>query len=258
MASAALARVVRTPWMFCTTVLSLTVLGLLLDRYVELPGQLALSAVVWGVLLLSLVHLSPSERMTALVVVVVATCAEIIGSVIWGVYIYRLDNLPLFVPAGHGLVYLCGLRLSQIGWIARRAKALVIAAIATVGLWALAGLSVVDQHDAGGAFGALVLIFFLVRGRAPATYAGVFFVVAFLELYGTWIGTWTWMETVPGTPITNGNPPSGVASGYVFFDIVALALAPRLLTGLERWRARARRGGSLGVGRAVAEGESGS
>jgi hypothetical protein len=26
-----------------------------------------------------------------------------------------------------------------------------------------------------------------------------------------------------------GNPPSGAASGYVFFDLVALALAPALL-----------------------------
>ena len=34
---------------------------------------------------------------------------------------------------------------------------------------------------------------------------------------------------IPGTEVTNGNPPSGVASGYVWFDIVALALAPRVL-----------------------------
>jgi hypothetical protein len=67
-------------------------------------------------------------------------------------------------------------------------------------------------------------------------YAGVFLVVAALALYGTAIGTWTWAETIPGTAIPNGNPPSGVASGYVWFDIVALALAPRLLRLVRRAR----------------------
>jgi hypothetical protein len=53
--------------------------------------------------------------------------------------------------------------------------------------------------------------------------------VAALEIYGTAIGTWQWKEFLPGTGLPNGNPPSGVASGYVFFDVVALALAPRLV-----------------------------
>ena len=40
----------------------------------------------------------PLLRAQALVVVVVATCAEVVGSIIWGVYTYRLENLPSFVP----------------------------------------------------------------------------------------------------------------------------------------------------------------
>ena len=81
----------------------------------------------------------------------------------------------------------------------------------------------------------------LLRGRAPHVYAGVFLFVAFLEIYGTWIGTWFWLPEIPGTGIPNGNPPSGIASGYVFFDIAAIALAPVLLTVLDRlpWRGRA-------------------
>ena len=74
-----------------------------------------------------------------------------------------------------------------------------------------------------------ILAIYLVRGRAPEVYAGVFLVVAWLELYGTAIGTWEWAAVIPGTGIPQGNPPSGVASGYVWFDIVALALAPWLL-----------------------------
>src|SRR5262249_48546704 len=42
-------------------------------------------------------------------------------------------------------------------------------------------------------------------------------------------GTWRWAEEIPGLGVPDGNPPSGAASGYVFFDIAALALAPWLL-----------------------------
>ena len=42
----------------------------------------------------------------------VATCAEVVGSIIWGVYTYRLENLPSFVPPCHGLVYLAGVSLA--------------------------------------------------------------------------------------------------------------------------------------------------
>jgi hypothetical protein len=76
----------------------------------------------------------------------------------------------------------------------------------------------------------------LIRGRAPSLYAGVFLIVAFLELYGTSIGAWHWAETIPGTSIGAGNPPSGIASIYVLFDIAAIALAPRLLASLSSAR----------------------
>jgi hypothetical protein len=179
------------------------------------------------VLAAALWQASPERRAQALLVVAVATCAEITGSIIWSVYTYRLENLPLFVPPGHGIVYLAGLSLAAA--VARNERALVWTALVAVNVWALLGLAGVPRTDVGGALGAALLTFFLLRGRVPAIYAGVFLVVAGLELYGTAIGTWNWAAEIPGTGIPNGNPPSGVASGYVWFDLVALALAPRVL-----------------------------
>ena len=100
-------------------------LGLALDRYADLGGQMLLALCTWVFLGIVFVYLTPMERAQTSVVVVVATCAEIIGSVIWGVYVYRLGNLPLFVPPGHGFVYLTGLRISQTAWSRRHARALV-------------------------------------------------------------------------------------------------------------------------------------
>jgi hypothetical protein len=95
--------------------------------------------------------------------------------------------------------------------------------------WGLAGLTVLPRLDVAGAVGVPLLCLFLWRSRQRAVYAGVFLVVAALEVYGTSIGTWRWARELPGLGIPDGNPPSGVASGYVWFDVMALLLAPRLV-----------------------------
>ena len=212
---------------------------LAVDTQVDARLQLVLGALTWLALWLACRGVPPALRAQALVVVVVATCAELVGSIVWGVYTYRLENLPSFVPPAHGLVYLAGVALAGAArspaaqaWLVRVALVLVLA-------WGLAGVTVLPRTDVGGALGAGLLALYLVRGRAPAIYAGVFLVVAWLELYGTAIGTWEWAPVIPGTGVPQGNPPSGVASGYVWFDIVALALAPRLLATWQRLRGRA-------------------
>ena len=212
---------------------------LAVDTQVDARAQLLLGLAAWVALALALRAVPPLLRAQALVVVAVATCAEVVGSIIWGVYTYRLENLPSFVPPCHGLVYLAGASLAV--WAAPRKELLVRFALVALLAWGIAGVTMLPRADVGGAMGAALLAVYLVRGRAPELYAGVFLVVAWLELYGTAIGTWEWAATIPGTGVSQGNPPSGVASGYVWFDIVALALAPFVIRGGARirsgWRA---------------------
>jgi hypothetical protein len=205
---------------------------LAVDTQVGYPGQLALGALTWLVLLAALRPLVPLARAQALGVVVFATVGEVTGSLIWGVYHYRLHNLPLFIPPAHGLVYLSGLALTRL---APSRRLVAAAAAGSVG-WGIAGLTVLPRLDVAGAFGVPLLCVFLWRSRARATYAGVFLVVAALELYGTSIGTWRWARTLPGLGIPDGNPPSGVASGYVWFDVMAMLVAPALVAAAQ-WRA---------------------
>ncbi len=205
---------------------------LAVDTQVELPGQLVLGALTWVVLVVAARPLPVERRAQVAVVICAATVAELTGSILWGVYSYRLHNLPTFVPPAHGLVFMAGLSLSEA--LRRHLRPLVLAAGGIAFAWGVLGLTVLPRTDAAGALGVPLLLAFLWRSRARAAYAGVFLVVAALELYGTAIGTWRWAEELPGLGIPDGNPPSGVASGYVWFDVMALLLAPRLLALAER------------------------
>jgi len=205
---------------------------LAVDTQVDLAGQLVLGALTWIALLVAARPLPVERRAQVAVVICAATVAELTGSILWGVYSYRLHNLPTFVPPAHGLVFMAGLSVSE--GLRRHARALVAAAAAIAFAWGLLGLTVLPRTDAAGALGVPLLLAFLWRSRARTAYAGVFLAVAALELYGTAIGTWRWAEQLPGLGIPDGNPPSGVASGYVWFDVMALLLAPRLLALAER------------------------
>jgi len=224
------------PIAFAAMVLCVIAGFLALDHFASLDEQLALGAATWLILIISCAPLSREDRARALLVVVVATCAEVLGSIVLGAYTYRLENLPAFVPPGHGLVFLAGLRISQSGSVRRHARAFLWVVIGIVATWGAAGLILLGRTDALGAITGALLIYVLVRGRASTLYAGVFLMVGFLEIYGTSIGAWHWAATAPDTPLPTGNPPSGIAGVYVLFDIAAIALAPRVLAALDGLR----------------------
>jgi len=222
------ARPLRRPALITLAAVSAwTVGGLWLDAQVGGTGQLLLGVLTVGVLAWLLTLQTPAVRLQTLAVIVIATAGEVVGSLIWGLYSYRLENLPTFVPPGHGLVYLAGVSLVTLA--AGRVWALLGTAAAAAAVWGVAGVTVLPATDLAGAIGCAFLLVVLVWTRRPV-YAGVFLVVAALELYGTALGTWRWEAEVPGLGLAQGNPPSGVASGYVVFDILALLVAARLRT----------------------------
>jgi hypothetical protein len=206
---------------------------LLLDRSAALWQQHLLGLGTWLVLLALLRGQDRATRVQVAVVVVFATVVELVFAGWLEVYAYRLDGVPMFVPPGHGLVYLAALALGRSAWAHDHARLLVRGTLALGGAWALWGVTVADRPDALGAFWYGCLLLFAWRGRSPLLYAGAFLVVSGLELLGTSLGTWTWGTTDPVTGwISIGNPPSGIAGGYAWFDAAALYATPRLL---RRW-----------------------
>src|SRR4029453_1062446 len=111
------------PLPFAAMVLCVISSFLALDHFASQGEQLLLGAATWAILLASCVSLGPEDRARALLVMMVASFAEVLGSIVLGAYTYRLENLPAFVPPGHGLVYLAGLRISQSQQVRRHSRA---------------------------------------------------------------------------------------------------------------------------------------
>jgi len=201
----------------------------------SLTRQRLLGAGTW-LLLLALLRLEPrATRVQVGVVVVFATLVEYVFAGWLGVYVYRLHNVPAFVPPGHGLVYLAALSIGRSAWAYRHRTPFVATTLTACGLWAGWGLLLSDRQDLLGAFWFGCLLVFTFRGRSPLVYAGAFLVVSYLEIVGTSLGTWAWQLHDPSGLLSIGNPPSGIAGGYAWFDAAALGLTPVLLA---RWDAR--------------------
>ena len=74
----------------------------------------------------------------------------------------------------------------------------------------------------------------LLWGPSRQVYVGAFVVVSWLELLGTHLGTWVWGTHDFTGWVSIGNPPSGAAGGYGWFDLAGLLLAPYLVRRFSR------------------------
>jgi hypothetical protein len=203
---------------------------LFLDGGAGIWFQRALGVFTWLLLVALLRGESRSVRIQVGAVIVAATMLEYTASPLLGLYTYRLENVPSFVPPGHGLVYLAALTISS-GLAGTRAGQLLPRIVLLVaGAWALWGVTLADRPDVGGAILYLFLAAFILRGRAPLVYAGAFIVTGYLEIVGTGIGNWAWAHHDFTGLVSMGNPPSGIAGGYCFLDMVGIYVASRLTT----------------------------
>jgi len=196
--------------------------------------QRGLGLLTWLLLLAALSRVSATVRAQTLVVVAFATVVEYVFSASLEVYTYRFDNVPAFVPPGHGLVYLSAFAIGHAAWVERHRRTSVVAVVVLGGGWAAHGLLLADRPDALGAFWYACLVLFLVFGPSQPVYVGAFVAVSWLELAGTSLGTWTWGTVDPTGAISIGNPPSGAAGGYGWFDLAGLLAAPALLRAWDR------------------------
>lgn len=191
-------------------------------------AQTVVSVITWLLLAAVFLAVESQERRQLVVVVIVATIFEITFSIVWGLYVYRFENLPMYVPPGHGLIYLLALRIAQLGPVhasRRITSGLVTAAVTT---WVVLALVVPDHPDIVGLCLLPALLYCLWFARRWHVYAGAFVATTILEIVGTQFGNWRWADTVPGLGIPQGNPPSAIAAGYCLLDAIVLFLSSRV------------------------------
>jgi hypothetical protein len=240
-----------SPWspaVIVTAVVSWITTVLVLDADSTRWLQRGLGLATWCVLAVIVSRESPLVRMQTAIVVVFASVVEFTFSPLLGVYVYRFHNVPMYVPAGHGLVYLAALAIGRTRLVSTHTGPCSQAALLAVGAYAAFGLFIADRPDVLGAFWFLCLLAFVLWGPSPGLYVGACIVVTYLELVGTRLGTWTWQPHDPTGLVSIGNPPSGAAGGYGWFDLAALILAPALLGGVQRLSGSRRRRPRTGGG----------
>lgn len=240
---AAPTRMVSRPWpapVLVSAVLGWITTVLVVDAHSTLAAQRVLGLLTWGVLAALLARESPLVRVQAAVVVVFASLVEYTFSPFLGVYLYRFENVPAYVPPGHGLVYLAALAIGRTIWVRVHARGLAGCVAVVGGCWATYGVFLATRPDVLGAFWLVCLLAFLRWGPSCGLYVGAFLVVSYLELLGTSLGTWAWQTRDPTGLVSIGNPPSGAAGGYGWFDLAALVLGPSILASGTRLSRRLR------------------
>jgi hypothetical protein len=196
-------------------------IGLAADTYSDLGGQIVISAAVWGVLFHILHRVEGLERRAFMACLVIATAGEIVLSLGWGLYTYRLGNIPFFVPPGHVLMLVLGLDLAER--LSARAADCVLTCAALYGITAAAFNVDTFAIPLVAALAAISI----AMPRHRRLYASTFILVLVLELFGTSIGSWTWAHDVPMTSLVTTNPPAVASAFYAVLD--ALVAAASLL-----------------------------
>jgi hypothetical protein len=234
------------PYTYQIMVVLLIPLAFFLDSHTtDVLHQDILGAGAWLILIVSTRFSPPTERRQVWIMVGVASCIEVWSSIVWGIYRYRFGNVPLWVPPGHGLVYLFALRSIRTPFGQRHGKMMTRAAVACATAWAIFGVSIepifFHRLDILGAAWWPLFIWFMCKPSAPI-YAAAFFVTSFLELWGTNLGNWAWQAYAPVSHIPTGNPPSVIAAGYCLMDYTSITIAAAFpATGfVARWIGRSR------------------
>jgi hypothetical protein len=203
-------------------VAALTV-GLAADVHTGFYGQLGISAIIWALLLYVMAQFDRIERRALLSCLVIATLGEIVLSLGWGLYTYRLENIPLFVPPGHVMLLMLGITVAQR--ISRRtANAILVCAAAYAMAAAVAGI----DTFALPLLAALTAVSLLMPTHRRL-YASTFMVSLVLELYGTWLGNWTWAREVPLIQLVTTNPPGIASAFYAVLDALVAVVAVLLV-----------------------------
>ena len=189
--------------------------GLLLDHHWLKYGQVVVSAAAWLVCLGLFARSGARARPALAACLVFATAGEVFLSLVWGLYEYRLANIPLFVPPGHVLLFFLGTQIAA--HLPERSEcwiALLAAPVVMLFAW--------QGRDTLGPLLYALFVACMVISPSRRLYATMFVLSLAMELYGTWIGNWVWAREVPWLGLATLNPPIAAGAFYCVLDLLVV------------------------------------
>lgn len=155
--------------------------------------------------------------------VLIALGGEILFALILGMYSYRLGNIPLYIPFGHALIYASVYYIAKEPLIKKYPLHLIRLLYPLMIIYAL--LWLLFANDLFG-FACTILILFLLHKQplSKPFFLIMFFMVAYLELLGTYYQCWQWPDIWFNSFswMPSANPPSGISVFYFAFDLGCL------------------------------------
>jgi hypothetical protein len=208
--------------------LTVLAIGFALERLSPMWGQIAAGVGLWAFALVVLARARGLRRRMLFAVLAWASAGELFCSLVWGIYTYRLGNIPHFVPPGHIIVFMLGLQL--VRFVTPAAADRLTAAYAV--LTACAAFFLGDEFSVF-LFAVYLLVYRLKPDLRPLL-ATMFLVTLTLELLGTALGTWGWAPRAPWLGLSTTNPPFAVAAFYCMLDtLVFLTIRSRIQRFVE-------------------------
>jgi hypothetical protein len=175
--------------------------------------------------------------------VFIAAAGEVLFSLVLGMYEYRLETIPLYVPPGHSVMVAAVYYFVREPFVIRHrpwiGAAMLLVSVAYAAYWLLA------HHDLYGALCTALFVVLIAREAGSRMFfLTMFLFVGFLEQVGTRFSCWYWHDIAfdKFAWLPSGNPPSGISVFYFAFDVLCLLAylrrRPELKQRYRRLKAR--------------------
>ena len=183
--------------------------GILSDNIAEWPVNIW----CWGIFIGIFVMTNRKERIEMITVIAFATPMELFFSEVWLIYEYQRGFMPYFVPAGHYFLFDLGRRGAN-----RIRENIVMLTLIPFLPFVVYGVYV--GTDTSGLVMLILVLVFTKWGPQPRLYVVMAWAALVMELWGTYLGNWTWASEIPWTGLTAWNPPLLVGAFYCFGDLL--------------------------------------
>ncbi|MGJ8745825.1 hypothetical protein [Polaribacter sp.] len=203
------------------------IFGLFLDSYffIEITENAQLYANISMFIGFFIVFWQVNKRVKEQMIyaVLIAFFGEYLFSIALGMYTYRLENIPHYIPPGHAIVYVAVLYFSKAASIIKHR--IKIEKYFTYFILIYATSFLIFKNDVFG-FVMTIATLLILRNKPKERlfYLTMYITVAYLEIIGTNYLCWKWPETAWNTFdfLPSYNPPSGISLFYFLLDLGCL------------------------------------